>query len=209
MLELGAALDVLRDPIERDLLDLISRLLAARPQDRERVIARDRVQPRLELGGSVVPRQGAKGGCEALLKGILGVLARAEHVPAESEQLAVIAVVDDLESRLVARIASLASRSSDSADNSRRERGKGRGRLRAAASMQGREAQPSTQHFPRNGCLESRCREPGPTVSSSTRRTRRQCKGWKAGWLFSVSPNDLEAPFSSLKTGVAPRLTAP
>jgi hypothetical protein len=38
-----------------------------------------------------------------VLQGVLGFLAAAEHVPAEGEQAAVVAVVDDLERRIVPR----------------------------------------------------------------------------------------------------------
>jgi len=38
-----------------------------------------------------------------VLQGVLGLLAAAEHLPAEGEQAAVVAVVDDLEGGVVAR----------------------------------------------------------------------------------------------------------
>ena len=45
--------------------------------------------------------QGPMGAQEALLERVLGLLARAEHVAAEAEQRAVVAVVEHLERALV------------------------------------------------------------------------------------------------------------
>jgi hypothetical protein len=70
--------------LERDLL-------APRAHDRHAAVARDGVQPRLQRSDLVARAQAAIGGQERVLHGILGLLARAEHVPAEREQLAVIA----------------------------------------------------------------------------------------------------------------------
>ena len=77
-------------------------LLAARAQHRQAAVAGDRVEPGLEADRPLVAAQRAIGGHEGVLEGVLGLLARAEHVPAEGEQAAVVAVEDELEGALVA-----------------------------------------------------------------------------------------------------------
>ena len=54
------------------------------------------------MKGPGIPAQVPVGGDEHVLEGVLRLLARAEHVPAEAEEPVVVAVVDRLERALVA-----------------------------------------------------------------------------------------------------------
>src|SRR3712207_9226035 len=63
-------------------------------QHREAAVARDRVEPRLEVDRLVRAAQVAVGGDEGVLEGVLGLVARSEHVPAEGEDPPVVPVVD-------------------------------------------------------------------------------------------------------------------
>ena len=72
------------------------------PQRRQAAVAGDRVQPRAQLDVARAAAQRPVGGGEAVLQGVLGLLAAAQHVSAEGEQAAVVAVVDDLEGGVVA-----------------------------------------------------------------------------------------------------------
>ncbi len=56
----------------------------------ERAVARYAVQPGPHVDLTVIGADGVEGGGEDLLKDVLGVLARAEHVPAEGEQARLI-----------------------------------------------------------------------------------------------------------------------
>ena len=78
-------------------------LRALRPQGREAAIARDRVQPGAQLDVARTAAQSPIRRGEAVLQGILRLLATAEHVPAEGQQALVVAVEDDLERRVVSR----------------------------------------------------------------------------------------------------------
>ena len=73
-----------------------------RAQRRQAAVAGDRVQPRTQVDGVGAPVQGAIRRHEAVLQGVLGLLAVSQHLSAEGEQPAVIAVVDDLERVVVA-----------------------------------------------------------------------------------------------------------
>ena len=77
-------------------------LVAARAQGRQAAVASDGVEPRLEADRPLAGVQGSIGGHEGVLQGVLGLLVAGQHVPAEREQAAVIAVEDELECALVA-----------------------------------------------------------------------------------------------------------
>jgi hypothetical protein len=70
--------------------------------DRHAAVARDRVEPGAQLDVADAAAQRAVGRGEAVLQRVLGLLTAAEHLPAEGEQAAVVAVVDDLERCVVA-----------------------------------------------------------------------------------------------------------
>nr|WP_228430995.1 hypothetical protein [Baekduia soli] len=65
-------------------------------------VARDAVQPRPHVDRAVVGEHRVEGGGEDLLQHVLGVLAGAEHVPAEREQAGLVAADERLVGRLVA-----------------------------------------------------------------------------------------------------------
>jgi hypothetical protein len=96
-----ALLDLGGQPGRRLVLEL-SGLLAPRAEHRQAAVARDRVQPGLELDLAVVGEQARVGRGEGVLDSVLGLVARAEHVAAEGEDAAVVAVVGHLERDLVA-----------------------------------------------------------------------------------------------------------
>ena len=68
----------------------------------ERAVARDPVEPRPHVDRPLVGDHRVEGGGEDLLEHVLGVLARAEHVPAEGEQARLVAGDERLEGGLVA-----------------------------------------------------------------------------------------------------------
>jgi len=72
------------------------------PEQGQAAVARDREQPRAQRVGRVPARERAKGGREGVLRRVLGLLDRAEEVPAEREDGAMVAVVDRLEDALAA-----------------------------------------------------------------------------------------------------------
>jgi hypothetical protein len=99
--QLRAPLHLLRQPGGGELGKLAE--LTPRAQHRQAAVACDREEPRLEgdlalvAGLEVVPR-----GCEGVLNGVLRLVRRPEHVPAEAEDRGAVALERDLESELVA-----------------------------------------------------------------------------------------------------------
>ncbi len=65
-------------------------------------VARDAVEPGPDVDRPLVGEHRVVGGGQHILQHVLGVLARAEHVPAEGEQAAVVAADEHLEGVLVA-----------------------------------------------------------------------------------------------------------
>ncbi len=63
----------------------------------ERAVARDAVEPGPDVDLALVGENGIEGGRKDLLKDVLGILARAEHVPAEGEQARLVACAQRLE----------------------------------------------------------------------------------------------------------------
>jgi hypothetical protein len=103
--QVGAELDLGRHPLERSEVGRqpVGRdLHTLRAMDRQAAVARDRVEPGAQLDVAHAGAQRAVGRGEAVLQGVLGLLAAAEHLSAEGEQAAVVAVVDDLERGVVA-----------------------------------------------------------------------------------------------------------
>jgi hypothetical protein len=94
----GRALDGAR--ARRDRFD--AGVGPARAQRGQAAVAGDRVQPRAQLDGPGAAAQGPVRRHEAVLQGVLGLLAVPQHVSAEREQPTVVAVVDDLERVVVA-----------------------------------------------------------------------------------------------------------
>ena len=68
----------------------------------QRAVARDAVQPRAHVERAFVGDHRVEGRGEDLLQNVLGVLARAQHVPAEGEQPCLVAADQRLVGRLVA-----------------------------------------------------------------------------------------------------------
>ncbi len=68
----------------------------------ERAVAGDAVEPGPHVDLALVGEHGVEGGGEHLLEDVLGVLARAEHVPAEGQQAGLIARAEDLEGGVLA-----------------------------------------------------------------------------------------------------------
>jgi hypothetical protein len=68
----------------------------------QRAVARDAVQPRAHVDRPVVGDDRVEGGREDLLQDVLGVLARAEHVPTEGQQARLVARDEGLERGVVA-----------------------------------------------------------------------------------------------------------
>jgi hypothetical protein len=68
----------------------------------EAAIASDPVEPRARVDRAIVRQHRVVGGGECLLQDILGILLRAEHVPAEREQPRVVAGHQRFEGRGVA-----------------------------------------------------------------------------------------------------------
>jgi hypothetical protein len=68
----------------------------------EATVAGDPVQPRPQVDLAVIGEDRAVGVDEDLLEDVLGVLGRAQHLPAEAEQAALVAVDDRLEGAVVA-----------------------------------------------------------------------------------------------------------
>ncbi|HZC13893.1 MAG TPA: hypothetical protein VE270_07725 [Thermoleophilaceae bacterium] len=100
--QLATRLDFLGEPRRGDLLHFLNRRFPAGAQDREAAVARDDVEPRLDLRRLLIALQGSKSRGKGLLKRVLGVLPRPQDVATECEQPAVVAVVDDLEGGIVA-----------------------------------------------------------------------------------------------------------
>src|SRR5829696_9958163 len=67
LLELGTLLDLVRETLEGRPVEVADGLILAVSQHRERAVARDRVEPCLELGRVLVARQGAEGRAEGVL----------------------------------------------------------------------------------------------------------------------------------------------
>jgi len=98
--QLGPALHLVVKPGCRGL-DLGAMLLASRAQHRQAAVASDRVEPRLEGKLPFSTHEVAVGRAERLLHGVLGFLARPEHVAREREDPRDVALVEDLESHRV------------------------------------------------------------------------------------------------------------
>ena len=95
--ELATPLDLLGKSRRGDLVHLLDRRVPAGPQHREAAVARDGVEPRLDLRRLLVGRQGSKRRCEGLLESVLGVFPGNEDAAAEGEEPKVVAVIEDLE----------------------------------------------------------------------------------------------------------------
>jgi hypothetical protein len=68
----------------------------------QRPVARDAVEPRPHVEGALVGHHRVEGGGEDLLQDVLGVLARAQHVPAKGQQARLVASDERLIGGLVA-----------------------------------------------------------------------------------------------------------
>jgi len=85
------------------LVHLAQRPLPTGAEHGEAAVAGDRVKPRAQLNRLRRADQVPVRGHERVLDGVLRLLRGAEHVAAEREDAAVVAIVDDLEGRLGAR----------------------------------------------------------------------------------------------------------
>lgn len=95
--EILAALNLARQAL-RDRLDALARgLLAAGANDRETAITGDREEPRPQCDRLLRVHDVLVGREKRVLDGVLGLLVIAEHVPAEREDRAVMAIVCGLE----------------------------------------------------------------------------------------------------------------
>src|SRR5213078_1265953 len=103
LLEVGPPVHLCREALDRRRLVGEGRVLAAGAEDRETAVSSDGVKPGLELDLAVVGAQRPVGGEQGVLKRVLGLLARAEHMAAEREQPAVVAIEYLLEGSVVAR----------------------------------------------------------------------------------------------------------
>ena len=99
--QVRAPVDLRREPLGGRSVFVELDLLAPRAHHREAAVARDGVEPGLEVDDLVARPQRAIGGQEGVLQDVLGLLARAEHVLAEREQPAVVGVVERLERGIV------------------------------------------------------------------------------------------------------------
>ena len=68
----------------------------------ERAVARDPVQPGTHVDLALVAEHGIEGSGENLLQNVLGVLARAEHVPHKGQQTRLVASAEHLEGGVLA-----------------------------------------------------------------------------------------------------------
>ena len=84
-------------------VEVVGRLPAPRPQHREAAVAGDGVQPRPQLDRLVGVDEVAVGAEERVLDRVLGLVGRAEHVAAEGQDAAMVALVDLLEGGLRSR----------------------------------------------------------------------------------------------------------
>jgi hypothetical protein len=100
--QLGAAVDVGGQAVGGGVTVVEGDLLAPRAQDRQAAVARDGVEPGPEADRPIAGAQRAIGGHEGVLQRVLRLLVAGQHVPAEGEQAAVVAVEDELEGALVA-----------------------------------------------------------------------------------------------------------
>ncbi len=98
--EVLAALDDGAEMLRLRLGRVLERALAPGAQDGEAAVAGDRVEPRAQLDALVRADELAVGRHERVLDGVLGLLEGADHVAAEREDAAMVAVVDGLERRL-------------------------------------------------------------------------------------------------------------
>ena len=89
-------------PVGRGLRQLDRDVRTSCAQQRQAAVAGDREQPRTQVDRLLAAHQTAKGRQERVLDGVLGLLARAEHVAAEAEDRGVVAVVERLERAFVA-----------------------------------------------------------------------------------------------------------
>jgi hypothetical protein len=92
-----ALLDLGRETLGGDLVELVSGLLAAGAQHRVAAVAGDGEQPRSDVDLLARVRQLAVGGEERVLDGILGLVRVAEHVSAKRQDRPVVAVIQRLE----------------------------------------------------------------------------------------------------------------
>ncbi len=69
----------------------------------ERAVARDAVEPRADVDLAFVGEDRVVGGREDLLQDVLGILAGAQHVPAEGEQARLVARAEHLEGGVTVR----------------------------------------------------------------------------------------------------------
>src|SRR3954469_6470786 len=101
--QIGAKLDGVGESLaDRAVARRVGHRLAgaAGAQDGEAAVARDRVEPGLQRRGPVAgARERAVGRGEGVLQRVLGLLPASQHVPAERDEAAVVAIVDGLEGR--------------------------------------------------------------------------------------------------------------
>ncbi len=100
--QLRSAFHVLVEPGGRDL-HLADLTLTAGAQHGQAAVARDGIEPGPEVDDPVVGLEVTMGRGEHLLHRVLGLLARAEHVPAERQDAGQVALVEHLEGVDVAR----------------------------------------------------------------------------------------------------------
>ena len=167
----------------RRLLGVLEGALAAGAEHRQAAVARDRVEPGAQMDVLVRGRELAIRGHERVLDGVLGLLGGAEHVAAEGEDAAVMAVIDGL------------------------ERGLGAATEQLDEPVVGGEAQqPAGIRGPER--MGRRAAEASIVLALSTDR----CEGrsdlppswpetrWeRAGWMVSLYPIDMNAPARGLK----------
>ena len=98
-----AALDVLHEIVCDDFSRILAGLLATGAEHRQAAVAGDRVEPGLDVQiAAVVALDVLVRGEEGVLYRILGIRDRTEHVTAEAEDAAAVAVVKDFEGRRLA-----------------------------------------------------------------------------------------------------------
>src|SRR4051812_2594036 len=176
-LEILALLDARRDgkAFGGRLGDGVERRgLAAGAQDGEAAVAGDGIEPGPQCDGLGSGEELAVRGDHDVLQDVLGFLAGADHVAAEGEQLAVVAVVDDLEGGFVTGADTrgeplVGSGAADCEPSPRR--GLGRGSDRHTQMM------PNGRKTVHRSCVEWSC-------ASTPHRTRvgaRRLVGWRVG----------------------------
>ena len=188
--EILTALHLRSEPLGGRLVELAEWLLAPGAQHRVTPVARDREQPGAQMDRLVRGREVVVGRQERVLDGVLGFLEAPEHVAAERQDRAVVAVVGGLERRASPSRTSATRRASDA---TRRRRGDAIPETPAGAA---RGAVP----LPWRDCalFQHEMQIIVPPYSCSTLYGRRMLAVWPVGYITYARMQSFAPPIVDL-----------